>query len=468
MLMSRSLTIKLALAFLLVSLMTAFLAGMLAHWMTVREFNEFVFDQAQSRFIRDVTFYYELNGSWKGVGGFLRRRADPSQPQPPTQQERQPQPPAPGSAGGAAVPGLVFLLVDNSGMVVVPAGGYRVGERPSPEFLAGGTPVEIDGQVVGSVIATGEPPPLDKRETSYLERTNRVLLYAGLGAAVIALILGIFLAGGLTRPLRELTAAIRAMARGDLEQQVEVRSQDELGELAAAFNQMSADLTEANLARRQMTADIAHDLRTPLTVIAGYAEALRDGVLKPSPERFDTIYNEVDHLQRLVQDLRTLTLADTGELPLQRQLTAPADLLARVQAAFAHPASQKEIHITVDAGAGLPDVQVDPERMLQVLGNLVSNALRHTPRGGTLSLSARLTQGFLQLGVADTGEGIPPEALPNIFDRFYRADPARQAAAGESGLGLAIAKSIVEAHGGNISVQSQLGEGTRFIIELPL
>ncbi|MFQ5344318.1 MAG: sensor histidine kinase [Anaerolineae bacterium] len=230
---------------------------------------------------------------------------------------------------------------------------------------------------------------------------------------------------------------------------------------------MSADLARANELRRRMTADIAHDLRTPLTVIGGYIEALRDGVLPPIPQRFDTIYSEVEHLQRLVEDLRTLSLADAGELTLNRQPTSPRFLLERQAAAYQHLAAQRKVALQVEAGPDLPQIDVDRERMAQVLGNLVGNALHHTPAGGRVTLSAAGQADAVLLAVEDTGEGIAPADLPRVFDRFYRADASRRQAEGESGLGLAIAKAIVEVHGGGISVASERGRGTRFTIALP-
>ena len=309
-------------------------------------------------------------------------------------------------------------------------------------------------------------------EANFLSSMRRALILGALAAVLLAFTLGVFLARTISRPLRELTGATQRMAAGELGIQVPVRTNDEVGELADSFNQMSLDLAQATQARRQMTADIAHDLRTPLSVILGYTEALSDGKLSGAPETYDVMYKEAQHLSHLIDDLRLLSLADTGELPLNRRPVAPRDLLARTAAAHQPQAAKKEIDLQVAAAATLPEIDVDPDRMAQVLNNLVSNALRHTPQGGRVTLSAAQKNGRLLLTVADTGAGIPPGDLPYIFTRFYRGDPSRSRAArqqnGESGLGLAIARSIVNVHGGTISVDSTVGEGSTFTIALPL
>ena len=217
-----------------------------------------------------------------------------------------------------------------------------------------------------------------------------------------------------------------------------------------------------------MTADIAHDLRTPLTVIRGYAEALRDGDLPSSAATFETIYQEAEHLSYLIEDLRTLSLVDAGELTLNRQAVSPKDLLERTAAAHLPQAQQSGVTLHVDASVSLPSIHIDSDRLAQVLGNLVSNALRYTPERGQITLAARRQADGVQLTVQDTGVGIAPDDLPHIFDRFYRGDDARETNEGESGLGLAIAKSLVEAHGGTISVTSTLGEGSVFAVALPV
>ena len=466
--MTRSLIFKLVLAFLIVSVTGAVLTTLFARWATFREFDSLVLEQTQNNFLANATAYYQTNGSWLGVREYFHRLAVVPAPQPRPGQQQQPPPPQPEDRNRPAQQprSYVFAVADQDGRVVLPAGPYRLGNYVSADELAQGVEIEVDDQVVGTALVTGEPPPLAPQEVRYLGRTNQSSLYAALAAILIALFLGIFLARTFTRPLRELTTATRAMAKGDLEQQVPVRSQDELGELAASFNQMSADLARANELRRQMTADIAHDLRTPLSVIKGYTEALRDGVLQPAPETFQIIHQEAEQLSRLVEDLRTLSLADAGELTLTRRLVHPRELLERTAAAHLPRAQQLGIGLQVTAEANAPAVGVDPERMAQVLGNLVSNALRHTPAGGQISLAAAQRGNNVLLTVQDNGVGIAPDKLRRIFTRFYRGDEARQAHEGESGLGLAIAKSLVELHGGAISVESTLGEGTTFTIAL--
>ena len=483
----RSLAVKLMLILLVVALSGVILLYVFARQATQQEFGQYLLDSGQVTFITNASTYYEANGSWTGVGEYIRTHlrnqtpaaqantpqqtpivpdnssqqttlteSNPPQQQQPPQQHFQQSP-------------MPFLLVDQKGYVVWAAGPYRLGDLVPQDELARGTAVKVNDAVVGTVLTTASAPELDPRELQYLERTNQALIKAALGAAAFAVLLGFLLARTLTTPLRELTLAIRAMAHGKLSQAVPVRSKDELGELTMSFNLMSADLARSNELRRQMTADIAHDLRTPLSVITGYLESLRDGVLKPTPERLDVLYSEAQHLNRLVDDLRTLSLADARELPMVYQRAEPGALLERLAAGYQHQAEQNKVALCIESPDDLPEVEVDIERMVQVLSNLVSNALRYTPPGGKLTLSARQEDGCVVLGVQDTGAGIAPEVLPHVFERFYRGDRARTQSSDESGLGLAIAKSIVELHGGQISAASDgIGKGSTFFIHLPI
>jgi signal transduction histidine kinase len=229
---------------------------------------------------------------------------------------------------------------------------------------------------------------------------------------------------------------------------------------------MSADLERARTLRRQMMAETAHELRTPITVIAGYLEAMANGDLAPSAERIASMHAEARRLGRLVEDLRVLSLADARELRLDLRETDVVELLESTRAAFAQQALAKAVELTVVAPPDLPRLPLDPDRIGQVLANLVTNALRHTPAGGRVKLEARRAGGEVEVSVVDSGSGIPADSLPHVFERYYRADPARGRGE-ESGLGLAIARALVEAHGGTITVESRVGGGTTFTLRLP-
>ena len=468
----RSLAGKLTLAFLLVALTVALLVAVFLRLNSANQLNQLVVEQQRSQFETTLVTYYTANGSWQGVWNYIQ----PTRHGPPPLATGEPTP-APGygySDGGPGPGGFgpdrhnMFGLVDDKGQVVVPLmPDYPVGAQVSTTVLAKGTPVTVNNQVVGTILTDTLPPGLSPQETAYLARTNWALLLASGGAVLVAVLVGLLLARTLTRPLQALTAATHRMAAGDLEQAVDVKSTDEIGELAAAFNLMSRELARANLARRQMTADIAHELRTPLSVVAGYIESMADGVLAPTPERLALIQAEIAHLQQLVTDLRTLTQADAGQLPLDKQTIFPRELLQRALSAFEHQAAQQGVTLDLTVADGTPALVVDETRLAQVLDNLLSNALRYTPAGGRISLGAQASASRVTLSVQDTGQGIAPADLPFVFNRLYRADQSRSTDGGETGLGLAIVKALVEAHGGTIEVISELGRGTTFLIQLP-
>ncbi len=445
----RSLTVKFTLAFLAVGLLGAMLVAFFVNRSTSREFDRFVIDQEQFALAPALAEYYETNGSWSDIEKIVFR----------------------GRARGMGHMGVdsPIILLDEHGQVVLGNNAASPGElfKPPPHYKP--VPIKVNDQIVGQMLidqsqlakTPGSP------EADFLTRMTRAISFSALAAIGLALLVGVLLARTLTRPIRDLIDGTRAVAQGDLGHQVAVHTDDELGELGVSFNQMSADLAQASAHRRQMTADIAHELRTPLSVILGYTEALQDGKLQGTPETFAVMHKEARHLNHLVDDLRTLALADAGELPLTPQQVAPKDLLNRTAAAHQTLVKDQGINLRVQAEDNLPALYVDPDRIAQVLGNLVANALRFTPEDGEILLQARAQQGAVQLLVQDSGVGITSEDLPHIFKRFYQGDKAR-AAEGESGLGLAIAKSIVEMHGGQITVESSPGEGATFIITIPV
>jgi signal transduction histidine kinase len=446
----RSLTLKLTLAFLFVGLLGAVLVAVFVGVRTQREFDQFVSDRYQKDLVDQLADFYQENGGWQGLSAIGMRFANEA-----------------GRSGYTRAP---VALVDGTQTVVLGTRRYRVGQQLSQAELHGALPVTVDGQTVGAVLLDlpTDAAPRDpySPEDAFLARVNQAIIFGALGATVIALALGVLLARAISQPVKELTEGTQRVASGELGHQVPVRTQDEIGELAVSFNRMSADLATANQLRRQMTADIAHELRTPLSIILGYAEALSDGKLQGKPAIYDAMYGEAQLLSHLVDDLRTLSLADAGELALNRSLISAGECIERTAASHAALAAQRGIRLEVQLEPDLPLVNADRERIAQVLANLVSNALRYTPAGGVITLTAARSGDRVLLRVSDTGSGIEPEHLPYVFKRFYRADDARPAN-GESGLGLAIAKSLVEAHGGTIQAESKPGHGATFTVALP-
>jgi len=299
----------------------------------------------------------------------------------------------------------------------------------------------------------------------------RGLLSAGLALAAVLIGLAAAFARRISRPLGQLTQAAGRLAAGDLAVRVPDSAVREINGLAGAFNHMAAALGSADAQRRQLTADVAHELRTPLAIIRARLEGIQDGVYQAGPDQVTLLLDETALLERLIEDLRLLALADAGQLPLYPEPLDPADLLRDAADLFAQQAAAGEVTLRVDLPELLPEISADPQRLAQVLGNLVSNALRYTPPGGMVVLRAWADPAprptTIHIAVTDSGQGIAPADLPHIFDRFWRADRARVRTGG-TGLGLAIARRIVEAHGGQIQATSAPGQGTTMTFAIPL
>jgi two-component system sensor histidine kinase BaeS len=442
----KSLSAKLVIAFFVASLSGLFFLAVLAARVVAREFDVYVEAQDRQAMVARLRDYYSTKGDWTGVDSTILA----------------------GEGSNRSIPFSPFILVDANGSVIfphdLPPGFSRSTELRTPA----GTPIVVGEKVVGTVYSGPEALGPLRQPGGFIDRINRNLILAGLGGAALSLALGILLSRSLTRTLRELTAATNAIAEGARVEPVPVRTKDELGALARAFNRMNDSLTQARELRMRMTADIAHELRTPLSVILGHTEALSDGILPPSGETFHIIHDEANHLSRLVEDLRTLSMSEAGELTLYTQPTSITHLMEKIGAAYRSQAKTKNISLSVDAPSDLPQVNIDSDRMSQVMGNLLLNALRHTPTGGHIGISAEAQPGGVRIRVHNDGPEIDAEELGHIFDRFYggRAKPRRRDQG--SGLGLAIAKSLVEAHRGRIWAESAPGEGATFVVELPL
>lgn len=452
-----SLRVRLMGAFLIIAIVAVGLIAVFIRQASVDDLRHAVMERNRDGMIKAMTEHYIKNQTWDGALDLAYQMV--GMPVPPPSKGRASPPPPP--------PAGMFVVLDERGSTVVPLPGMVPSQRVAPDVVSRGIPLIVDGRQVGTLIPAERPPWLGPDEQLYLDRTDRALGLGSIGAIVLALLVGFFLARQLTRPLLDLTNAAGAMANGDLEQEVSVRSRDEIGQLGTAFNLMSSEVTRQVHLRRQMTADVAHDLRTPLTVIAGYLEAMKDGDLAPTPARLELVYAEVEHLQQMVADLGIMSRADAGELRLNLQQSHVEQVLGRAYDVHHHRVEQNDIALRIDERSDDALIEADEMRIARVFNNLIDNALRHTSAGGSITLSARSSPGRVDLSIKDTGSGIPADDLPHIFNRFYRGNKARSSGEGRSRLGLAIVHALVEAHGGTIQVESVVGEGTQFTVTLP-
>jgi signal transduction histidine kinase len=297
-----------------------------------------------------------------------------------------------------------------------------------------------------------------------------VLVVAAIGS-IVGIVFGVLVSRSLTAPLEQLATAAQAIGARELHRRVAIRGRasQEIVSVANAFNDMAAALEKGETLRRNLVADVAHELRTPLSVLQGNLLAILDGVYPLDTQEIARLYSQTHLLNRLVNDLHELSQAEAKQLRLNVQLVDVTHVLGSVVSAFGPTADEAQVHLELHVAPNLPRALLDPMRLTEVLDNLLGNALRHTPPGGTISLCAEVSGEDLVLTVKDTGEGISAEHLPHVFDRFYRTDRARSRATGGTGLGLAIVRAIVEMHGGQITATSDgvPGHGTTFTVRFP-
>ncbi len=482
--MPRSLFFKLLGAFALVILALAVIVAVLVNRATAGQFRLYADRNGQlwaAQSAPQLADYYARQGSWQGVEAVLRGSGGvPAGSGTGMMGSGGMGMMGSGVAGVSdmwAMMGLRVVLADARGQVISDSADLLTGQTLPATELATGTPIQVNGQTVGTVIGASLAAPVAASPAgAFLTNVNRSILVAVLAAGVLALALGALLFFQLTAPIRQLTAAAHAISAGDLSQRVVVRSGDELGELAGAFNAMAANLAASEGQRRQMVADVAHELRTPLSVIQANLEAMQDGILPTDAEQLASLHEEALLLSRLVADLRLLSLAEAGQLKLELVEADLGELVRRAAERLRPAADAKGVALMVEVPTELPRVRADADRFTQMIGNLVDNALRYTPSGGRIVLTvgrggepgkARTPT----VTVTDTGGGILPEDLPHVFDRFYRGDRSRARASGGSGLGLAIVKQLAEAHQGKVRAESPIfhaadgsGFGTRIVV----
>ena len=477
--------VRLSLAFGLVTVAGIFTVAFLANRQTSTQFRQFVAhsEMMNSPLTGELAQYYAQTGSWSGVESALSNVRGPAM--------MGPRGASRGMGMRQGAPGVI--LAGASGRVIYDSLGQRAGDILSPLERANAVPIESTDQTVGYLLV-GAPGAVELTEPAqgFLNQINRSLLQAGLIAGSLGMLLGLAISRGISAPLGRLATAARRISQGVLHQRVPVGGAEEVADVARAFNEMAAGLRQSETLRRNLVADIAHELRTPLSVLQGNLRAILDDVYPLEKAEIAAVFDETLILNRLVNDLRELAQAEAGQLSLHIRPTDVASIMQGAVGLFEDLAREKEVHLDVTVPADLPTVQADPDRARQVIHNLLANALRHTPEGGRVSVqcspvgttdviseqlavnsekcskSDRLDTGhWILVTVTDTGPGIPAEDIPHVFDRFWRADKSRSREHGGSGLGLAIAKQLVEAQGGKIGVDSQVGRGSRFWFTLP-
>ncbi len=389
--------------------------------------------------------------------------------------------------------GRRIILTDTEGKVVADSEGSLLGSNFADNSIQSSTEEVVipgPGQIVDfQVNPPGQPQAVVTaiNAVGYLHtvhgglpgisKTALQITYQSIGlffiraaivAVCVAIILTYFLSRRILAPVKALTTAARQFGKGDFSRRVDYEGKGEMGELASSFNSMAENLEKNEQLRRNMVADVAHELRTPISNLKGYLEAISDGIVKPDEDTIHSLNEEASSLARLVGDLQELTLADAGKLKITVQPEDISHIVKETVLAIQAKAVNKELTITAELPHELPLVEIDAQRIRQVLNNLLSNAIAHTGKGGNITVTGRQQDEKVFISVADTGEGIPPEHLAMIFERFYRVDKSRTRATGGSGLGLTIAKRLVEAHGGTIAVSSQLGKGSTFTFSVPI
>ncbi len=445
---------KFTLAFVLVAIVAVGLVAVLANRATAVGFQQYLAAGETDQLMQvssQLAAYYQQQSSWNGVNNVLRDSGV-----------------GPDPAGG----GYFVRILDAAGAEVGGRGGGGGQGQNAPVFAPDITiPIMLAGEQVGTLLAARSGAGGSRAGEQYLAQVNQAILWAGTIAVLLALMLGVYLAQRLTRPLRQLNQATQGVAAGDLSQRVTVRTHDEVGELAAHFNDMAAALETAEIQRKQLLADTAHDLRTPISIMQSHLEAMLDGVFPTTPENLGAIYEETLRLSRLVDDVRTLSLVEAGQLPLDKQPVNLAELVAQAAAAFAPLAEADGVTLLTDLQP-TPPILADAVRIHQVLANLIANALRYARQSSqpppTVSLTVTSIAGQVLVRITDNGPGLTPEQQASVFDRFWRSDAARSREQGGSGLGLAIARGIVQAHNGTIGVESQPGQGAAFFFQIPV
>lgn len=478
--MRNSLLLKIMGAFLILVLISALVISVSTFLGTRRAFNLYSNSNREryaQRLASSLASFYETSESWQGVDQVLQTSFSQSG-------HMMGGGSMMGKGKNSGLPATMdsmmsesderLILADKSSIILFDSRNELKGEQLPLTFRSSGLPIEVNGTSVGLLIITSGTIQSGTPASAFLESVNHSIFFSVLAGVVIAIVLGAVLFNQITSPLRQLRKAVLEVGAGNFDQRVTIRSRDEISELGNSFNQMAENLKKAQEDRQHYMADIAHELRTPLTAIQGTVEAMQDKILPMDFEQLDILHGQTILLNRLVNDLRLLSLAEAGQLKLDRVLSDPDPLLKNIVDAMKPLADQKNLDLRLESTGNLPQIFLDKDRFAQIMNNLLSNAIRYTPENGSILVKAGVSavSKSLIIDVVDTGTGISPEDLPFVFDRFYRADKSRARVSGGAGLGLAIVYQLVEAHNGQIKVISPIykngeNKGTQFSITFP-
>jgi two-component system sensor histidine kinase BaeS len=447
---------KLTITFIFISLIGIITITLLSYLMTNEEVRNYVINEARQEYIDRLVTSYAENESWENI--------DPMGMEVPSSTSSSE------TTDGSANLSESVLVVDMNGDVVFPLPEDLENDIVlMQDDFEDATPIFYEDKQIGYLVTFNHDLKEEFQDPTFLHRINQYTLVGGVFAIVIALVLGIIASDWISRPIRRLTNAVNTARQGDLSVRVEVDSKDEFGELAESFNDMNAELERLIKARRQLTADIAHELRTPISIILSYSEGVRDNVIPLNQENCQIIQDETLRLSRLIEDLNTLSRTESGELPMDKEIVDASTILEGLNLEKIPAFKQKNLHMSVNIPEGCPKVYADSGRISQVIRNLITNAARYSDQEGTIEVSVKWSkESFVEFSVSDEGPGVPEDALEMIFQRCYRLDASRQRGTEGSGLGLSIARSIIERHNGKIWAENNPDGGLRVKFTLPV
>lgn len=457
--------LRLFLAFLLIILITVITVTLIIGQNTEEEVRTFMFRggvMGLNVLVSDLEDCYQENRSWAGCSDLLQIKGGAQGNMSRGMGEGRMGNHSPGNWERQQI-----QLLDKEGIVVADTQDPIPSQPKDISSLQGLIPLHNQGEVVGYLLPENQFPFTQQQESYLISRLNKAAITSAAIAGVIALLLASYLSYPLLQPVRKLTAAAEKVKQGDLEQRVAIKGDTELTTLGRVFNQMVSSLESTAERRKALTADIAHELRTPLSVQQAHLEALQDGIYDLNLENLQPIQEQNQTLIRLVDDLRTLSLVDAGELRLEPTETDLNQLVAKVVSRFEPQVQKKDLQIDVIFPPESPLITIDSQRIEQILINLLSNAVRHSPEGHIIQIEIKMDKEYVNLTVHDQGEGIPEEEIPFIFERFYKSSTSRKRDDGGTGLGLSISKKLAQAHGGNLEVQNHPEGGAVFLLTIP-